>query len=55
MAKDDDLIDKLKKQIDLLNNLENAVKDAIGSAHRKLEELRRGEPIEKVFAVSPKK
>ena len=30
MAKDDDLIEKLKKQIDLLNNLENAVTDAIG-------------------------
>jgi hypothetical protein len=55
MAKDDDLIEKLKKQIHLLNNLENAVTDAIGRANRKLEELRRGEPIEKVFAVSPKK
>jgi hypothetical protein len=55
MAKDDDFIEKFKKQIDLLKNLEKAVQDAIGRAHRKLEELNRGEPIEKVFAVPPEK
>ncbi len=55
MAKDDDFIEKFKKQIDLLKNLEKAVQDAIGRAHHKLAELNREEPIEKVFGKPPKK
>ena len=35
MAKDDDFIEKFKKQIDLLKNLEKAVQDALGRAHQK--------------------
>jgi hypothetical protein len=55
MAKDDDFIEKFKKQIDLLKNLEKAVQDALGRAHQKLAELNRGEDIKKVFSSPPKK
>jgi hypothetical protein len=55
MAKDDDFIEKFKKQIDLLKNLEKAVQDALGRAHQKLAELNRGESIEKIFSAPPKK
>ncbi|HWY82603.1 MAG TPA: hypothetical protein VNY10_11860 [Roseiarcus sp.] len=55
MAIDDDFVKNFKKQIDLLKSLEKAVQDAIGRANEKLDELNRGERIEKVFGTRPEK
>ena len=55
MAIDDDFVKKFQKQIDLLKSLDTAVQDAIRRANQKLDELNRGEPIEKVFGAPRKK
>jgi hypothetical protein len=54
MAKDDEFKEKFKKQIDLLQNLEKAVQEALKRAGDKLAALERGEPVEKVFGQPEK-
>jgi hypothetical protein len=55
MAIDQDFVKNFRDQILVLEGIKKAVKEGIRDAKQKLDRIEKGEPMDKVFGVPPKK